>query len=150
MLSVIEAVFSYSSPFQNAKAMFCRPCVSETPAIPSSPHLNVRERACSCGKSVYFLALINFLSRVHLAYGSKHHRRHCSPRELEDTISSVLLGIWPWKLTRSPLSLRYIRTPFLPILCTLLVFLETLFFFSQILVMVNSNHSGGDSPTSRK
>lgn len=27
-----------SFSFQKAKAMFIRPCVSETPAIPSSPH----------------------------------------------------------------------------------------------------------------
>ena len=41
----------YSFSFQNAKAMFCRPWVSETPAMPSSPHLNVLDLAWSCVKS---------------------------------------------------------------------------------------------------
>ena len=43
--------FAYSSSFQKLNPMFCRPWVSETPAMPSSPHLNARDRACSCGKS---------------------------------------------------------------------------------------------------
>ena len=42
---------THSSSFQKENAMFCNPCVSDTPAIPSSPHLKVLERACSCGKS---------------------------------------------------------------------------------------------------
>lgn len=41
----------YSFSFQKAKAMFCRPWVSQTPAMPSSPHLYARDRAWSCGKS---------------------------------------------------------------------------------------------------
>jgi hypothetical protein len=36
---------AHSSSFQKAKPMFWNPCVSETPAIPSSPHLKVRDRA---------------------------------------------------------------------------------------------------------
>lgn len=36
---------AHSSSFQKAKPMFWSPCVSETPAIPSSPHLKVRDRA---------------------------------------------------------------------------------------------------------
>lgn len=34
-----ERAETHSFPFQNANAMFCRPCVSQTPAMPSSPHL---------------------------------------------------------------------------------------------------------------
>jgi hypothetical protein len=34
-----------SSSFQKAKDMFWKPCVSETPAMPSSPHLKALERA---------------------------------------------------------------------------------------------------------
>lgn len=43
---------TYSSSFQKVNAMFWRPWVSETPAMPSSPHLKARDRACSCGKSI--------------------------------------------------------------------------------------------------
>lgn len=43
---------TYSSSFQNAKAMFWRPWVSDTPAIPSSPHRKARDRASSWVKSV--------------------------------------------------------------------------------------------------
>ena len=45
-----------SCSFQKANAMFCRPCVSETPAIPSSPHLKALDRACPWGKSARRLA----------------------------------------------------------------------------------------------
>lgn len=43
---------AYSFSFQNANAMFWKPCVSETPAIPSSPHLKALERASSWVKSI--------------------------------------------------------------------------------------------------
>lgn len=43
---------THSSPFQNAKAIFCKPWVSETPAIPSSPHRKALDLAWSWGKSV--------------------------------------------------------------------------------------------------
>ena len=32
--------------------MFCSPCESEMPAMPSSPHRKARERAMSCVKSI--------------------------------------------------------------------------------------------------
>lgn len=33
-----EGLAAYSCSFQKAKEMFCRPWVSQTPAMPSSPH----------------------------------------------------------------------------------------------------------------
>lgn len=42
---------TYSFSFQKAKVMFWRPWVSETPAIPSSPHRYARERDMSWEKS---------------------------------------------------------------------------------------------------
>lgn len=42
---------AYSSSFQKLKPMFSKPWVSQTPAIPSSPHRNARDRAWSWGKS---------------------------------------------------------------------------------------------------
>lgn len=44
-------VSTHSFSFQKAKATFWIPWVSQTPAIPSSPHLYARERACSWVKS---------------------------------------------------------------------------------------------------
>lgn len=43
---------SYSFSFQKLKAMFSQPWVSQTPAIPSSPHRKALDRACSWGKSL--------------------------------------------------------------------------------------------------
>lgn len=50
-LGFSNRILTYSSPFQNVKAIFCKPWVSETPAIPSSPQRKVRDRAWSCEKS---------------------------------------------------------------------------------------------------
>jgi hypothetical protein len=46
-----EGAITYSSPFQKAKATFCRPWESQTPAMPSSPQRKARERAMSWVKS---------------------------------------------------------------------------------------------------
>lgn len=43
---------AYSFSFQKAKAMFWKPCESDTPAMPSSPQRKARDRAMSCVKSV--------------------------------------------------------------------------------------------------
>ena len=76
---------THSSSFQKVKAMFCQPCVSETPAIPSSPHLKARDRAWSWGKSGGTIskecALVRW-KQLSSTYGSRRLRRGYNLREL--------------------------------------------------------------------
>ena len=47
----VALAHTYSFSFQKAKAMFWKPCESDTPAMPSSPQRKARDRAMSCVKS---------------------------------------------------------------------------------------------------
>jgi hypothetical protein len=62
--------------------MFCRPCESETPAMPSSPHRKARERAMSCVKSVD--GQMEFM-----AWWERDIRLHASPSGLEGRVSTT-------------------------------------------------------------
>lgn len=50
-MAEVALAHTYSFSFQKAKAMFWKPCESDTPAIPSSPQRKARDRAMSCVKS---------------------------------------------------------------------------------------------------
>jgi len=50
--SLREVNVSYSFSFQKEKAMCCRPCVSDTPAIPSSPQRYALDLEWSWEKSI--------------------------------------------------------------------------------------------------
>lgn len=70
--------------------------------------------------------------------------------DLKKQLVWYYLEEWQPELTSSPLSLSHIRTPFLPVLCTLPVLLETLLFLCQVLMMVNLNHGSVIIPSSRE
>jgi len=56
-----EYSISYSFSFQKEKAMCCRPWVSDTPAIPSSPQRYALDLECSWEKSI-----VDSVSTLHL------------------------------------------------------------------------------------
>jgi hypothetical protein len=75
-------VCTYSFSFQKAKATFCRPCESQTPAMPSSPQRKARERAMSCVKSAGWSARLNGIYQ-------RYVRLHASPSSLQAGVSRV-------------------------------------------------------------
>jgi hypothetical protein len=75
-------VCTYSFSFQKAKATFCRPCESQTPAMPSSPQRKARERAMSCVKSAGWSATLNGTDQGYV-------RLHASPSSLQAGVSRV-------------------------------------------------------------
>jgi len=66
---------AYSFSFQKAKAIFWKPCESDTPAMPSSPQRKARDRAMSCVKSEQ---LAEAMARMKNAYDSRHLHRDCT------------------------------------------------------------------------
>jgi hypothetical protein len=82
-----KRVCTYSFSFQNAKATFCRPCESQTPAIPSSPQRKARERAMSCVKSAGWSATFNGTNQGYL-------RLHASPSSLQEGVSRFQQNVW--------------------------------------------------------
>lgn len=132
--------FAHSFSFQKENAMFCSPWVSETPAIPSSPHLKTLDRASSWVKSTFRQYK---LERSRVLSSSLTRPRI--------TISTVILANWGlismsscylhgFSHTCCPLSLSDVRTPFLPVLGALSVLLQTLLHLRKVLVLVNLDH----------
>lgn len=146
---------TYSFSFQKLKVIFSQPWVSETPAMPSSPHRKARDRACSWGKSATEgQRLAGNCQWTDVgecgrggSYGSRRLHRDYNPREL-DKISSAGPQ-WAAREsgnqeanTGSPLALSNIGTPFLPVLVPVAVFLETSLLLGEVLVAVKDNHCG--------
>lgn len=73
-------VQAHSFSFQKAKAMFSRPCVSDTPAMPSSPHRYVLDRAWSCEKSG------NLINELHTV---QSQRKRGEEKDLERTAPRI-------------------------------------------------------------
>ena len=139
--------------------MFCRPCVSDTPAIPSSPHRKARDRAWSWLKSVaaHRLSIQDTTSHITRSKGagesthdSRHHRRRCNPHglyviRLVSRIEGQLRLSQRYLLACSPLSFSNVRSPFLPVLDAIAIFLQPLLFLGEVLMAIENDHDSGGS-----
>ena len=83
-----------SFSFQKEKAMFSKPCVSETPAIPSSPQRYVRERACSWGKSrIAGLWSVHILDKARASYDMLGKNERCVGDKMCDGLTTPGIAI---------------------------------------------------------
>lgn len=143
---VYHAAISHSSSFQKAKAIFCRPWVSETPAMPSSPHLKALDLAWSWVKSRLLLGLQlcqlakgdRILTAPSITVGAVIFSYYVRLSSASDSASIGGEG----QCTGRPLPLSNVWAPLLPVLFTQTIGPQTLFLLAEILMVFYLDHVG--------